>query len=318
MHRNFCFYKFANLERWYPGLRTTLLGQWTDLGVKGRVYLCKGEGINGNVSVPSVHMERFEDTLRPVLGDGLPYWNDGVDGGDHVRPFSSLHVRWRPSLVSVGPKWEPPLEDLLRGQGGDTICTTSLSAAQWNAALADEDAVLIDARNDYEQLVGRMEGCRSVAGVGAKTFREQVDQVVQELSNDKQRPVLMFCTSGIRCSKLSVVLERLGFTNISMLDGGVTKYARDARSQGLPIQFKGRLFSFDEVLQQKVTEDVISSCILCNAATPRQLNCSNVACHRLIVLCDKCHANLHGCCSATCLSDMNKRHHQQPLASNFS
>jgi hypothetical protein len=40
MWRNFCFYHFVNLEKTFPGLRGTLLEQWTNLDVKGRVYLC--------------------------------------------------------------------------------------------------------------------------------------------------------------------------------------------------------------------------------------------------------------------------------------
>ncbi len=59
-------------------------------------------------------------------------------------------------------------------------------------------------------------------GVGADTFRAQVEQVIGELGppETQTKRVLMFCTSGIRCSKLAVVLEDLGYRNMAMLDGG--------------------------------------------------------------------------------------------------
>ncbi len=98
MYRNFSFYRFTSLERLYPVLRSTFLTAWTDLGVTGRVYLCAREGINGSVSVPRAHLDAFAQSLRPALGPQLPFFNDAV-GLDHAeRPFTSLHVRWRPTL----------------------------------------------------------------------------------------------------------------------------------------------------------------------------------------------------------------------------
>lgn len=304
--RNFCFYHFVDLTRHYPVLRSHLLHRWTDLGVTGRVYLAPREGLNGNVSVPAAHVDRFAATLEPLVGPN-PHalFNDAV-GEAPKRPFTSLHVRWRSSLVNVGRDLEPTLEELTRVQQGHVA--QSLGPAEWNAALDDvENTLLLDARNDYEVEVGHMDREQHLVGMGARTFRHQVQQLLRELQEPRaaQKRLLMFCTSGIRCSKLAAVLAERGHTNVAMLDGGVTRYVHRAQEQGLPVRFRGHLFSFDEVLSQRVTEDVLSACRRCARPSAVHINCENQACHVLFVICDECRAK-SPCCSAQCDATLHK------------
>ncbi len=60
------------------------------------------EGVNGNVSVPSRHIDRFGHTLRSAIGT-VPFFNYAVgEAAEQTqRPFSNLHVRWRPSLAAM-------------------------------------------------------------------------------------------------------------------------------------------------------------------------------------------------------------------------
>jgi predicted sulfurtransferase len=91
--------------------------------------------------------------------------------------------------------YEPPLEMLQRVQSNATK-TRSLTPQEWNSALDDDNTVLLDARNDYERSVGRMDREVNMIGLGAKNFREQVAQVIEELGppGAQNKHLLMFCT----------------------------------------------------------------------------------------------------------------------------
>ena len=304
--KNFSFYRFANLELYYPGLRGTLLAGLFDLQVFGRVYISPQEGINGYVTVHENRVHAMVDVIEKSAKEfqGLQL-NEQLFKNE--KAFTKLHVRWRDSLVSCG-NWEPGLDRLLDGHRK----TKRLNAEEWNEALESSDSILIDARNAYEVDVGRMEKDIG-AGSGSKTFREQIGKTLEELQGKQDKPILMFCTSGIRCEKLSVIMEDHGFENVCLLEGGVTRYVSEAREKGLPVKFKGKLFSFDETLGQTITPDKLAKCHLCSAPTSKHINCSYIPCHKLFVTCESCLEKMHGCCSVDCHENFKNEN----VVSNF-
>jgi UPF0176 protein len=46
----------------------------------------------------------------------------------------------------------------------------------------------------------------------------------------------MYCTGGIRCEKASAYMKHKGFENVYHLEGGIIKYARDAKANNLDIR----------------------------------------------------------------------------------
>lgn len=295
--RTFSFYTFQSIEAGYPHLRRLYLDRLgLGLGCVGRIYLCRHEGVNGYVSVPSsVSPTEFRQALE--LGHDLQL-NEATEEG---QVFSKLHVRWRSSLVNVGRQHEPGLNRMVRGSGA-----RRLDAQQWNQELEDPNAVLIDARNRYEIEVGQMQTRASLVGHNAERFRDQVDLVLEQLRDGpKDRKILMFCTSGIRCEKLSVVLEEHGYQNMAQLNGGVTEYVREARRKGMEIKFRGKLFTFDEKLGQQITPDEhLGRCHICGTPTSSHWNCTYKPCHKLHLQCDSCHRRLMGSCSSECASQV--------------
>lgn len=292
--KNFSFYKFVRLERDFPFLRRRLLEDFSGLRVRGRIYLAASEGINAYVSVPSDRLDEFRDALTLAIPETKNVlFNDTIGDGGEGR-FSHLHVRWRRRLVVAGEDKEPSLDRLIQGphEPGKKI-----GAAEWNSLLGTEGTVLVDARNGFEREVGRME-VESDAGKKSTTFRQQVQQVIEELREKKaeSKEILMFCTSGIRCEKLSVILQDEGFPRVTQLRGGVTEYVREAREKNLPVKFRGKLFSFDEQMGQQISGDHLGRCYNCGAATSGNQNCSYKHCHKLTVQCDDCHKALHGAC----------------------
>ena len=82
----------------------------------------------------------------------------------------------------------------------------------------------------------------------------------------KDKKFLLYCTGGIRCEKASAYLKHKGFKNVFQLEGGIIEYARKAREIKLENKFKGTNFVFDERKGERISEDIISNCQLCNTS----------------------------------------------------
>ena len=59
---------------------------------------------------------------------------------------------------------------------------------------------------------------------------------------NKDQPIMMYCTGGIRCDIYSTILRQKGYNNLYSLKGGVAKYLREQGSE----HWKGSLFTFDD------------------------------------------------------------------------
>ena len=110
----------------------------------------------------------------------------------------------------------------------------------------------------------------------------------------------MYCTGGIRCEKASAYFKHKGFKNVHQLEGGIIKYAHDAKKQGLENKFIGKNFVFDERRGERISDDIISVCHQCGEPADTHTNCLNNACHLLFIQCDKCKDAFENCCSNEC------------------
>ncbi|MEM7612478.1 MAG: rhodanese-related sulfurtransferase [Pseudomonadota bacterium] len=148
-------------------------------------------------------------------------------------PFRRLRIKYRDEIVSMGRADINPAD----GQG------EHVSAAQWNALLADPDTVVIDTRNQYEIEVGSFAGAIDPA---TTNFREFEGFVERELTTLRDRPIAMFCTGGIRCEKATAVMKDMGFEKLYQLDGGILGYLDQVAGDAtLDDRWQGECFVFD-------------------------------------------------------------------------
>jgi UPF0176 protein len=279
------FYKYHQIED-PQGFRDALFARWNDLGVLGRTYIAS-EGINAQISVPTENFEAFVKDLFTIdFLNGIRL-NTAVDEG---KSFYALKVKLRNKIVADGIE-DPNFDPSNTGK--------YLTADEWNQQLSDPNTVVVDMRNHYESEVGHFEGaiCPDV-----DTFREELQVVEDILQNDKDKKVLMYCTGGIRCEKASAYMKHKGFENVYHLEGGIIKYARDAKANNLDIKFKGVNFVFDERLAERISDEVIASCHQCGEPFDHHTNCMNLGCHILFIQCDKCKEKYENCCSEECQS----------------
>lgn len=253
------------------------------LGLKGRIYVAK-EGLNGTVAGAPEKTLAYKTYLRSIPGfEDIAFkseWHEAV-------PFEKLKTKVRPTIVNLGLS---PDEDVDPSQATGKC----LSPAEWRRTLEnDADFVLLDIRNNYESAIGHFKGayCPDLGDFTA--FRDWLP----DLEKDKDKKILMYCTGGIRCEKFSSFLLSKGFKDVNQLEGGILNYAKEENGT----HFEGRCFVFDDRLAVDVSADSppIAKCLHCGCPEDRYVNCANMECNRLFIVCDNCaQAHQATCCDA--------------------
>lgn len=278
------FYRYIAIDN-PQTFRDELYIALNHLQCNGRIYVAH-EGINAQMNVPEHHIEAFLEYLesQPILQQMPLKW--ALE--ENAPSFLKLIVRTRPKIVADGLNDE--LFDL-------TNVGTRLSPIEFHHLSLQDDVLVVDMRNNYESEVGRF---KNAICPQATTFREEVEMVVEELADAKDKKILLYCTGGVRCEKASAWLKHHGFKDVNQLHGGVIAYAAEIKSKGLESQFIGKNFVFDDRLGERVTEHIISNCHQCGKKCDTHVNCAYAPCHDLVIQCDECAKKYSGCCSQAC------------------
>ncbi len=304
------FYRYVHLKE-VEALRHELYAEWDSLGVLGRIYLSQ-EGINAQVSLPTANLDRFRAALDAHEAFANVPWKIAVE--DDGKSFLKLAIKVKKKIVADG----------LADDAFDvTNVGEHLDAKTFNQKM-EEGAIVVDMRNNYECLIGHFEGAYLPK---ADTFRGAIEEVVEMLRKEEangewsmvngeraeantqrathqhaaQQPeILLYCTGGIRCEKASAYLKHEGFSKVSQLHGGIIDYARQIKAEGLKSRYLGQNFVFDERLAERITDDVVSTCMQCGTKSDRITNCHEAACNMLLVQCEACAAKYADCCSPSC------------------
>ncbi|MCH2176768.1 MAG: rhodanese-related sulfurtransferase [Lentisphaeria bacterium] len=278
------FYRYVRIEE-IEKFRADLYRFWFKNGVVGRVYVAH-EGINAQISVPIENWDKFIDHLSSV--EELKNMPLKIALEEKGTSFLKLIVRIKEKIVADGlADHEIDLSNMGR----------HLDPLEFDEMLEDPEAVVVDVRNHYESEVGHFDGaiCPDV-----DTFKESLPIIRDMLEDHKDKPVLMYCTGGIRCEKASAYLKANGFNNVNQLHGGIINYAHEIEKAGKSSKFIGKNFVFDDRLGERITEDVISNCHTCGEKCDEHTNCKNDDCHLLFIQCKSCSEKLDGCCSVEC------------------
>jgi UPF0176 protein len=290
----YCYFKIEEPK----AFRDQLYKDFTALGVMGRIYLAN-EGINAQISLPTVNMEAFRTYLyaiEPLNGLRL---NVAVD--DDGKSFYVLDIKVRTKIVADGIH-DPAFDMANKGK--------YVNAEQFNQLTNDPNTVVIDMRNHYEFEVGHFE---KAIEIPSDTFREQLPMAADMMNADKDKNIIMYCTGGIRCEKASAYMLHKGFKNVFHLEGGIINYVNQVKEKGLDNKFHGKNFVFDQRLGERVTQEIISCCHQCGKPADTHVNCVNDACHLLFIQCDECNQKMKGTCSKECYDFIHLPEEQQKL-----
>jgi UPF0176 protein len=265
--------------------RNDLFLRFSLLEVVGRIYIAQ-EGINAQLALPSIHFEAFKAAVYTI--DFLKGIRLNIAIEEKQKSFIKLDIKVRAKIVADGIE-DPTFS--LQNSG------KYLDAAAWNDMMEKPDSVVIDMRNHYESEVGRFEGASCP---DTDTFREELARVLDLYKEEKDKPILMYCTGGIRCEKASAWMKHNGYNEVYHLEGGIINYVNQVNASSLDNKFKGVNFVFDQRLAERITEDVIAQCHQCGEPSDKHINCANTGCHLLFIQCDACAAKFEHCCSDEC------------------
>lgn len=259
-----------------------------NLGVKGRIYIGQ-EGINGTLGGTPEQVRRYREYLGSMEGfENIDY----KSGSSDFIPFPRLTCKTREEIVSLHK------EEVTPAEGG-----AYLEPGEWKRTLeTEEDYVLIDVRNEYESRIGQFEGALTPAVENFYDF----PQWLENLSVDKEKKVLMYCTGGIRCEKFSALMKRKGWNDVRQLRGGILRYAEEEGGK----HFRGKCFVFDDRLVVPVNEedmDPIARCEITGKPADTYINCANMECNKLFVCSEEGARMMEGCCSEECRRSEFKR-----------
>jgi UPF0176 protein len=102
-------------------------------------------------------------------------------------------------------------------------------------------------------------------------------------------------------------MREAGFENVYQLEGGILNYIRKYPDT----YWEGGMFVFDDrkVVEPNTKEELkhIAKCEFCGEPTSYYINCHNIDCDKIIVVCHNCKVDNDYCCSDECRSAENRR-----------
>ena len=279
------FYRYVKITD-PKEMRDFLFANFEKLNCLGRIYIAK-EGINAQMNVPEMNFEKFNSFIQNIPEfAGVPYKVAVEEKGKSS--FLKLIIKVRPKIVADG----------LNDENFDPANTGEYANAEEVNDMIGRGATVIDMRNFYEAEIGHFENAKIMP---VDTFREQLKKVEDMFRDEKDEEILLYCTGGIRCEKASAWMKHNGFKNVKHIKGGVIDYAHQVKEKGLPNKFLGKNFVFDERLGEKIGDEIISTCHLCDKnKSDEHRHCKNVNCHVLHLSCDDCLKKYKGYCGNFC------------------
>lgn len=190
-------------------------------GMKGLVLIAE-EGINATVCGTRESIDAWKETLR-ALCPSITFKDSHAD----AQVFRRWRVKIKPEIVALR---DPSVHPAGKRR--------HLSPEEWNEMMSRDDVTVVDARNSYEFAVGKF---KNAVDCGTRSFH-QFPAFAQQAALPKEKPVLLYCTGGIRCEKAVYAMEQAGYCDVYQLDGGILAYLEQFPNA----QFEGECFVFDE------------------------------------------------------------------------
>lgn len=252
------------------------------LELKGRILISE-HGINGTLGGDIANLKAYANaTKQHAAFKGIVFKWSQSRGDD----FPKLAVKVRPEIVTF-----QAANEIKVGEKGIVGGGKRLKPQEVQKLVAErDDVVFFDGRNKHEAAIGKF---KNAVVPDVKHTRDFVKELEKpEYDSLKSKPVVTYCTGGIRCEVLSALMKNRGFKEVYQLDGGIQKYGETYRDDGL---WEGSLYVFDGRVTTKFSDKAkdIGECVHCDAKTSNYQNCDNKACNKLILVCVTCRQRAH-------------------------
>lgn len=222
---NIAGYKFIDLQN-LPEKKQTLTKLCQKNALKGTILLAS-EGINIMLAGNSTKIIHFKNALTQ-----FPEFTDleFKESGSEVIPFQRLKIKIKKEIITFDQPNIAPTK--MTGQ--------YLSPQEFKHWLDQKkDMIVLDTRNRCEVSVGKFSQAMTLELDHFRHFPIAIEHLPAELKN---KPIVMYCTGGIRCEKASAYMLQQGFQEVYQLEGGILKYLTECGSS----HYEGQCFVFDE------------------------------------------------------------------------
>ena len=216
------FFPFHDFAEW----KAPLLARMNELDVRGSILLAS-EGVNGTISGKAKSVAGIISRLESIPGCAPLTCKESTHA---EMPFGKAKVKLKKELISMG-EYASPLDGV-----GEYVAPEN-----WNALLAQDDLIVIDARNSYETHVGKFKGA---VDPSTRTFKQLAGYSREQLDEWKNKKIATYCTGGIRCEKFTAWLKQHGVNEVYHLKGGILNYLEKVKPE--ESLFEGSCYVFDE------------------------------------------------------------------------
>lgn len=257
------------------------------LGLKGRIIISK-HGINGTLGGKVENLKEYIKEMNLTDFNGITYkWSEG-----EASDFPRLSIKHRPELVAFGVPDELKVNEKGVVGGGK-----HLKPEEVNKLVEErgEDVIFFDGRNAFEAEIGKFKNALIPNVRTSHDFIKEIEDPKYDAIKDK--PIVSYCTGGIRCEALSALMKTRGFKEVYQIDGGIVKYGEKYADDGL---WEGSLYVFDKRMDTTFSDKAkkIGKCSKCSNKTSNFENCAYKPCNNLVLMCETCHAKDDTCKTA--------------------
>ena len=224
---NISGYKFVALpESELEPMREDILPKAVDLGIEGTIILSP-EGINIQLAGTKEAVDRYTAILRSYDYFSDVWLKESLSG---YIPFEKMRVKIKKYIIPVGsddidPEHEP---------------APFLSPEQFKKWYEEgREMIILDTRKPMEIEYGKFENAIDLNLNHFRGFNEAVDQLLEKY---KDKPIVTYCTGGVRCEKAAPLMLKKGFKEVYQLEGGIINYFERVGGD----HWEGSCYVFDE------------------------------------------------------------------------
>lgn len=206
-------------------LRSRLLARCIQLKLKGTILLTP-EGINVCLAGGKAEVYEALDLLAEEGFTDLPIKESYSDS----QPFTRMLVRIKKEVIAFGKDEVVPHEHTAPHLPAEEL-------RQWYES--GKEMLVLDTRNTYEVKLGKFENAFAFDIETFREFPERVQELKQEWGD---KPIVTYCTGGVRCEKAAEYMLQQGFKDVYQLDGGILRYFDHCGGD----HYEGDCFVFDK------------------------------------------------------------------------
>lgn len=276
MQKILLYYKFTPIS----DTLTMKLWQKTlteSLNLKGRI-LISPHGLNGTVGGEMDDLKKYIKATKefPGFKDTVFKWSDGTRDD-----FPRMSVKVKSEIVAF-----EAADELRVDENGVVGGGVHLKPAQVHKLVNErDDVVFFDGRNAHEAAIGKFKGAIVPDTHTSRDFIRELES--GKYDDIKDKPIVTYCTGGIRCEILSSLMKNRGFQEVYQIDGGIVKYGEAFGDDGL---WEGSLRVFDDRMTVDFSDHAktIGVCSHCEGPTNNYENCAWANCNDLVLICLNC------------------------------